>query len=206
MEAEAEYKIEFGKQVAKYLKKSELDINDFARLIKSNTDNVNDIIAGKVGLTIGKMINIASLFGQVYYDFANPNHPVPERSELVKNIKDVISRRKSIGKKDIDKERLLATELDRLISKGHLNTPTTSKLLHAKMDSKLAKRKTSEITSLLGRTPRNKEIISIGKSGTQSIFIHKNYAEEYKKLSKDVLTELIITEEKKMVGDEWLEK
>lgn len=196
MKTEEGYKIEFGKQVAKYLKKSGLDINDFARLIKSNTDNVNDIIAGKVGLTIGKMINIASLFGQVYYNFANPNHPVPERSELIKNIKDVISRRESIGKKDIDKERKLATELDRLISEGHLNTPTTSKLIHAKMDSKLAKRKTSEITSLLGRTPRNKEIISIGKRGTQSIFIHKNYADEYKRLNNEKLIELIVDEEK----------
>lgn len=201
MKTEKEYKIEFGKQVAKYLKKSGLDINDFARLIKSNTDNVNEIIAGKVGLTISKMINIAGLFGQVYYNFANPNYSIPERRELVRNIEDIITRRKSIGKKDIDKGRLLATELDKLIAGGHLNTPITSKLLHAKMDNKLAKKKTSEITSLLGRPPRDKIIISIGTYGTQKIYIHQDYASQHKKLSKEELIKLITDAEQKASDD-----
>lgn len=191
MNIEEKYKIEFGKQIAKYLKKSGLDINDFARLIKSNKDNVNDILNGKVGLTIGKMIAIANLFGQVYYDFANPNYPISDKEVLVKNIEEVLKRRKSIGKKTIDKDRLLANELDRLILEGYLNKPTTAKHLHAQMDKKLTKKKFTEITSLLSKSPRNKIIVSLFEKSSPKIFVHKNFASKYEKMSKEEILGLI---------------
>ncbi len=191
MNIEEKYKIEFGKQVAKYLKKSGLDINDFAKLIKSNKDNVNDILNGKVGLTIGKMITIANVFGQVYYNFANPNYPIPDKEELIRNIKEVLKRRKSIGKKSIDKDRLLANELDRLISEGSLNTPCTAKYLHLKMDEKLSEKQSTEITNLLSKSPRNKIIISLFKNSSPKIFVHKDYASKYEKMSKEDVLELI---------------
>lgn len=191
MSIEEKYKIEFGKQVAKYLKKSGLDINDFAQLIKSNKDNVNDILNGKVGLTIGKMITIANLFGQVYYNFANPNYPIPDKEELIKNIKEVLERRKSIGKKSIDNDRLLANELDRLISEGSLNIPCTAKYLHSKMDEKLSEKQSTEITNLLSKSPRNKIIISLFKNSSPKIFVHKDYASKYEKMSKEEILELI---------------
>jgi transcriptional regulator with XRE-family HTH domain len=191
MDIEEKYKIEFGKQLAKYLKKSGLDIIDFARLIKSNKDNVNDILNGKVGLTIGKMIAIANLFGQVYYDFANPNYPIPDKEVLVKNIEEVLKRRKSIGKKTIDKDRLLANELDRLILEGYLNKPTTAKHLHSQMDKKLEKRKFTEITNLLSKPPRNQMIVPLFKSSSPKIFVHKDYVSKYDKMSKEELLRLI---------------
>jgi len=191
MDIEEKYKIEFGKQVDKYLKKSGLDINDFAKLIKSNKDNVNDILNGKVGLTIGKMITIANLFGQVYYNFANPNYPIPDKEELIKNIKEVLKRRKSIGKKSIDKDRLLANELDRLISEGSLNKPCTAKYLHSKMDEKLSEKQSTEITNLLSKSPRNKIIISLFKNSSPKIFVHKDYAAKYEKMSKEEVLQLV---------------
>lgn len=201
MKSEEYYKVEFGKQVAKYLKKSGLDINDFAHLIKSNTENVKDIINGKVGLTIKKMVAIASLFGQVYYNFANPNYPIPAKEELIKNIKDVLARRKTIGKKPIDTDRILASELDRLITEGYLNTPTTAKLLHSKMDKKLAERKSTEITSLLTRPPRNKEIIALKAIKSPKVFVHKDYVSKYEKMTKEDLIKLVKNMEKKAFGD-----
>jgi len=93
-------------------------------------------------------------------------------------------------------DNLLAKELDHLISTNKLNKPTTSKLLLAQMDKSLANKKVSEVTNLLRKAPRNKTIVSIGKSGTQSIFVHKNYAQKYEKLSKKKLIELIVDEER----------
>lgn len=192
MNIEEKYKIEFGKQLAKYLKKSGLDINDFARLIKSNKDNVNDILNGRVGLTIGKMIAIANLFGQAYYHFANPSYAIPDKVELVKNIGDVLKRRKSIGNKTIDKDRLLANELDRLISEGYMNKPTTAKHLHSLMDKKLEKRKFTEITNLLSKPPRSQMIVSLLKNSSPKIFVHKDYASNFEKMSKDDILALIV--------------
>lgn len=191
MDIEEKYKIEFGKQVAKYLKKSGIDINDFARLIKSNKDNVNDILNGRVGLTIGKMVTIANLFGQVYYDFANPSRAIPDKVKLVKNIEEVLRRRKSIGNKTIDKDRLLANELDRLISEGYLNKPTTAKHLHAQMDKKLEKRKFTEITNLLSKSPRNQMILPLFKNSSPKVFVHKDYFSEYNKIPKEDVMKLV---------------
>ncbi|WP_343558104.1 helix-turn-helix transcriptional regulator [Sphingobacterium sp.] len=191
MNIEEKYKIEFGKQLAKYLKKSGIDLNDFAQLIKSNKDNVNDILKGRVGLTIGKMVTIANLFGQVYYHFANPSHAIPDKVELVKNIEEVLKRRKSIGNKTIDKDRLLANELDRLISEGYLNKPTTAKHLHSQMDKKLEKRKFTEITNLLNKPPRNQMIVPLFKNSSPKIFIHKDHAAKYEKMSKEEVLKLV---------------
>jgi len=198
MKTETEYKIEFGKQVEKYLKKSGLDINDFARLIKSNTDNVRDIMAGNVGLTIGKMVNIAHLFGQVYYNFANPNYPIPAKNELTEKIKDIIDRRKRIGKKTIDKNRILAHKLDKFIMDGLLNTPVTSKIIHYKMGKDVKNKKTSEITNLLGKSPRNKFIQPIDIYHKQKVYIHKDYAQAYRKLSKEELEQIILQQEERI--------
>ena len=201
MNIEQKYRIEFGKQVEKYLKKSGLNPNDFAQCIKSNINNVKDIIAGKVGLTLNKMITIASLFGQTYYDFANPAHPIPPKSELTKNIKNVLARRKSIGTKEIDTTRVFANTIDSLILKGHFNTPTTSKLTLAAMGEEFKDKNPSEITSLLGRSPRNEDIKSIGKLGTQHIYIHVDHASKFEKLSNDELIELIKAKEANLTSD-----
>lgn len=201
MNDEQKYRVEFGKQVEKYLKKSGLNPNDFAQCIKSNINNVNDIIAGKVGLTLSKMITIASLFGQTYYDFANPNFPIPLKSELTKNIKNVLARRKSIGTKEIDKTRVFASTIDNLISKGHFNTPTTSKLTLAAMGEEFKDKKPSEVTSLLSRPPRNENIKSIGKIGTQHIYIHVKHVAKFEKLSKEDLIKLIKDKEANLTSD-----
>jgi hypothetical protein len=152
---------------------------------------VNDILNGRVGFTIGKMITIANLFGQVYYNFANPGHAIPDKAELVKNIEEVLKRRKSIGNKTIDKDRLLANELDRLISEGALNTPCTAKYLHSKMDESLLKKSSAEITNLLSKSPRNKIIISLFKNISPKIFVHKDFASKYEKMSKEEVLKLI---------------
>lgn len=199
MKTEVEYKIEFGKQVQKYLVKSGLNVKDFATLINSNVDNVNNIISGKVGLNISRMVKIASLFGIEYYNFANPNFPIPTKSELTINLREVLSRRKIIGDKSNDTKRLLSKELDRLISDGILRIPSTSKILHKKMDAELIKRNPSEITTLLSQPPRSEYIKTLKQRYIkQSIYIHKDYFDEYCSLSNEKLAEIILAEEVKL--------
>lgn len=192
MELEKKYTKEFGKQVAKYLKISGLDINDFAKLIKSNADNVNGIIAGEVGITLGKMVKMANVFGIIHYDFANPKFPIPNREELIKNIKNVIEKREAIGKKNIDKKGLLANELNRLIKEGRLNQPNTAKNLLTYMDALLMERNPSEITSLLKKAPRNEYIILLRQIKGMNYFIHKDFKDKYATLSDEEILALIV--------------
>lgn len=135
------------------------------------------------------------VWGKSYSDFVSFAHKEIDAGNLPKATQEIIKNAE--GKKLIDTSNFLATELDRLISEGHFNFPTTSKLVHAKMSDKLANRKTSEITSLLSRSPRNKQIVSIGKHGSQKIYIHKDYAARYEKMSNDELVSLILVQGKK---------
>jgi|SRR5690606_26260755 len=100
-----------------------------------------------------------------------------------------------------DSTNLLANELDRLIAEGHLNTPNTTKLLHTKMDKKLANRKSTEITSLLTRPPRNKEIIALDVSKSPKVFVHKNYTSKYEKMTREEVLELVNADKSKAEGD-----
>jgi|GEM_PF-817048 len=135
------------------------------------------------------------VWGKSYDEFVSFANKEIDIETLPKSTQEIIENAR--GKKMTDTSNLLATELDRLISEGHFSSPTTSKLVHVKMNNKLAKRKTSEITSLLGRSPRNKQIIFIGKYGAQKIYIHQDYAVQYEKLPNEELVNLIVEQEKK---------
>ncbi|WP_262250010.1 helix-turn-helix domain-containing protein [Parapedobacter soli] len=139
------------------------------------------------------------LWGKSYDEFVSFASKEIDIEALPKTTQEIIE--KASGKKITDTSNLLATELDRLISEGHFGSPTTSKLVHAEMNNKLANRKTSEITSLLGRSPRNKQIVSIGKYGSQKIYIHQNHAAQYEKMSNEELAALIAKQKNKDTDD-----
>lgn len=103
----------------------------------------------------------------------------------------------STGSKLRSTENLLANELDRLISGGYLNRPTTAKLLHSQMDKKLEKRKFTEITNLLSKPPRNQMIVALFTNSSPKIFVHKNYLSKYYRMSKDDILKLIAISDQK---------
>src|SRR5690606_27446756 len=145
---------------------------------------------GKKKLDLDNAHNLSTkVWGIPYTDFVSFSKKEIDIEKLPPATAKEINE--SEGNKLRDSSNLLAAELDRFISGGLLNTPTTSKLIHAKMDNKLAQRQATEITSLLGRSPRNKLIIPIGKYGAEKIYIHQNHAAKYEKLSKDELAALI---------------
>ncbi|WP_159726261.1 helix-turn-helix domain-containing protein [Sphingobacterium sp. 18053] len=97
----------------------------------------------------------------------------------------------STGSKLRSTENLLAKELDRLISEGYLNKPTTAKHLHAQMDKKLEKRKFTEITNLLSKSPRNQMILPLFKNSSPKVFVHKDYFSDYNKIPKEDVMKLV---------------
>lgn len=191
MEKELNYPRKYGKQVARYLKATSLSTADLAKMTKSNTDNVRSIIQGEVGLTLGKMIKIADLFGITYYELADPNFPIPTYSQLPEHTKAVIQRRKKIGTPKRDYGALLAKNLDKLIQTDKVSVPTTSAILLAQMDKALETRNPSEITNLLRKPPRNKFIVPLTKIGAQHVFIMKEYLEKYQELTEEEIRALI---------------
>ncbi|MDR2283808.1 MAG: helix-turn-helix transcriptional regulator [Sphingobacterium sp.] len=191
METEEKYVKEYGNQVQRYLDTFEIVEEDLAKLTGTTSNNIKNIINGEVGLNIKKMINIASVFGIPYYHFANPKATIPSLNKLPKTTQAKIAERQRKGITVRDNENKFSSKLDSLILKGHFSTPTTSKLTLVAMGEEFNDKNPSEITSLLGRPPRNKTIKSIGKLGSQHIYIHIDHAEKFEKLSNDELIELI---------------
>ncbi|WP_437919812.1 helix-turn-helix domain-containing protein [Sphingobacterium sp. LRF_L2] len=189
MYGEETYRKEYGRQVAKYLNAFGLTEEDLGKLINSSSDNVRDIVSGKVGLSLSKMIKIANVFSVHYYDFANPGYPLPEERHLSRITKKKIERRKSIGIIQRDQSGFLAQELDRLIREGALNTPKTAKDLHLQMDEQLSKRSATEITNLLNKPPRNLFIIKLSKKiSKQNTYIHKDFFVAYEASDPDLFS------------------
>ncbi|MDM1140052.1 MULTISPECIES: helix-turn-helix transcriptional regulator [unclassified Empedobacter] len=186
------YQKEYGKRVSKFLIYYNLTEGDLAKLIDSNSTNIRSIINGEVGLNINKMINIASVFGLTYYDFANPKFKLPSKSSLPELTIKIIKERQKKGSIIRDKSNILAVELDRLINEGILNKPITSKILLSLMNSDAQKKSSTSITNLLRKEPRNTLIIQLKqKYGNESIFIEKKYAEKYTNMSTEKLKLLL---------------
>lgn len=192
--------------------------NEFAKALKFLRENHNlpqtvvaeiaDIIQSdysaferqKRELNLNDADNISSKVWGVHYD----KFVAFSKQEVI--IKDLPKPTQIAIEKYKDKplpksDSLLANALDELIGGEHFNTPTTSKLTHVKMGEKLKSKKTSEITSLLGRPPRNKTIKSIGKLGAQHIYIHVTHAAKFEKLSNDDLIKLIKDKEANLTLD-----
>lgn len=194
MAKKEKYQKEYGLRVSNALEFYGLSTTDLAHLIDASSANINDIIKGKVGLSISKMIDIAKVFGMKYYDFANPKVSLLDSSTLPSSTQKKIKERDQKGFLKRDNRNLLATELDKLIgiNGGVLKTPKTSKQLLALMSIKVRNRNSSEITNLLNKEPRKSYILKLDhKYGRQSIFIHKDYLLQYSKMTHEEIMKLI---------------
>ncbi|MCW8312061.1 helix-turn-helix domain-containing protein [Sphingobacterium sp. InxBP1] len=152
------------------------DYSAFERLKRKLTlDDANKISTRVWGVSYNKFVEFSK------NDIDIKDLPSPTQTAIEKSTRNKLR----------STENLLANELDRLISEGHLNKPTTAKYLHSQMDKKLEKRKFTEITNLLSKPPRNQMIVPLFKSSSPKIFVHKDHAEKYEKMSKDEILKLV---------------
>lgn len=186
------YQKEYGKRVSKSLNFYGLTEGDLAKLIGSNSTNIKNIISGKVGLNINKMISIASVFGLTYYEFADPDHKFLLKNKLPEFTVKIIDERQGKGIIIRDVSNILAKELDRLIKENVLNKPVTSKGLISLMNPKARERNSTEVTNLLIKEPRSSLIVQLKhKYRNQSLFVHKDYVKKYERMGKEELKILI---------------
>lgn len=137
----------------------------------------------KLGLDDADNISF-KVWGVRYTQFVEFAKKEIEKDKLPLLTQIAIEKSKNIKLKDT--ENLLATELDRLINKGELNSPKTSKILHSMMKKKLQKRNSTEITNLLNKKPRKEIIIKLKvRFKGENIYVHRDYLKEYEKLSAE---------------------
>ena len=88
---------EYAKILLKYLDKFGLEIIDIAFLAGTRKDIVEGLVNAKSGVVLKTLDKISQLFGLTYYEFGNPNHPIPSFDSLPERTKKRITYRQKIG-------------------------------------------------------------------------------------------------------------
>ncbi|HMR19349.1 MAG TPA: hypothetical protein PKA53_08630, partial [Sphingobacterium sp.] len=80
-----------------YLKKFCLEPIDVAFLIATKRDVIDGLLTGKRGVVLKTLDKISQLFGLTYYEFGNPNHPIPAFDSLPERTRKRIAYREQVG-------------------------------------------------------------------------------------------------------------
>ncbi|MCL4640500.1 MAG: hypothetical protein M5Z89_16000 [Olivibacter sp.] len=109
---------EFITILERYMKVFGLYSMDISSLAGSTRDFVKDLKESKTGPTFKTLVATASVFNLKYYQFGNPNFPIPKLEELPSKTVDKINWRKKVGvpeenqynKLDLNRKVLYALE------------------------------------------------------------------------------------------------
>lgn len=88
---------EFAKILRRYMKKFSLEAIDIAYLANSIKRTISSILDNKGSLQLETAEAIAQSFGLRYFEFGNPNHPIPSFDSLPEKTKQRIAYRKKEG-------------------------------------------------------------------------------------------------------------
>lgn len=88
---------EYSKILAKYLKIFKLESIDIAYLIRTKKDVIDGLLKNEKSVVLFTLEQIAQIFGLRYFEFGNPNHPIPSFDSLPEKTKLRIAQRKKEG-------------------------------------------------------------------------------------------------------------
>ncbi|RYF26670.1 MAG: hypothetical protein EOO42_00860 [Flavobacteriales bacterium] len=74
---------------------------DVAYLAKTNTEVITGLLNGEKGAVLKTLEAIANIFGLRYFEFGNPNYPIPTKEAIPVKTKQRIAFRKKEGKPEL---------------------------------------------------------------------------------------------------------
>src|SRR5690606_3309484 len=81
----------------RYLQVFKLEPIDIAFLINTKKEVIEGLLSGKKGVVLKTLELISQVFGLRYFEFGNPNHPMPSSDSLPETTKDRIAFREKEG-------------------------------------------------------------------------------------------------------------
>lgn len=185
-------KTTFYERIRQALDYYKIEPSDLALLIGASSSNINAMLKGKAGVAYEKMIAISKVFGLQYYEFGNPKVEFLDYNLLGQKTREVIAKRRENGKYKRDLTNNLSKKLDVLIDKGDFDIPILASQAFAKMKVTTVGNKSTEVTNLLRKIPRNKVIYALDfKLGNSLVFIHKDFYELFNKMKKEDIVKII---------------
>lgn len=154
-----------GERLVAYLAVLPLTLKSYERISGISQSTLSRIVNGALNFEYHHIITFATSFGVTTIQFQNEHYPIPEKENLIKNLKKYIRE----NNRDIDLSRLIrdrptAHLLDTYIENGGLDTPKPIDVIKKEMavyfemdlDSK-------QIFNLLA-SRHQKNIVSKGKT------------------------------------------
>ena len=174
--------LEFGLQVKKYLKHFGLTEGDLSRLIKSNTNKVQDILLGKKGIVLNSAERISNVFGLRYFEFGNPLFSLPLIKDLPEETQEFIENRKKRGVPVINRNynNDIAGNLDRIINETDvLHHKVTAEEIRLNFPEEIRDTiKATRITDLLKKSGRDEIVVKVDKRGKEFLFQLKKFVDK----------------------------
>ncbi|WDF67186.1 hypothetical protein PQ465_12815 [Sphingobacterium oryzagri] len=157
---------------------------DIRNLLNSTTDIVNDLRSGKNGPTLNKAASIAKIFGLQYYEFGNPNFPLPGIDNLPVATQEKIAWRKEVGPptskryNKLDLNQVVLNVLTAFAETDEFLPSDVYKMLPEDMKDKLGS--ATRITGLFS----NELLGTVVKTGNKLVKEGPGRPEEYYRLAK----------------------
>ncbi|SEN07439.1 Transcriptional regulator, contains XRE-family HTH domain [bacterium A37T11] len=148
----------FGKQLRRFREYTGLTQQQYADYLDLTFTHINNVELGKSSVTIKSMAIISDSFGVAYFNFANPNFPIPPLEKMPAALRKYI---KEVKKEKIEKKKqprvILAPYLDKVLASDLLKTPRSAAEIAAAIEKAECTRiDPAKITGLLSIHPRNK--------------------------------------------------
>jgi transcriptional regulator with XRE-family HTH domain len=153
-------RVEFGKQLKAYRTAAGISQDRLAKAMMMQQSYIGYIEKAETGIGIDKMAEISSCFGLKYYDFANPQFPIPSKNSLRENLRIYLIS-KNIDPSYLDDEEApnYAKNMDIYLGTNKLEEPKTS--YEIAQDYKIMfdeHIEPSKVTDILTKAPRNKMV------------------------------------------------
>lgn len=88
---------EYSKILKKYLKAFGLESIDIAYLVQTKKDVIDGVLKNEKSVVLYTLEQIAQIFNLRYFEFGNPNYPIPSFDSLPEKTKQRIAYRKKEG-------------------------------------------------------------------------------------------------------------
>lgn len=120
-------RIEFAHQLKAYRKVAGISQENLAKAMGVAQPYIAIIEKAELGIGIDNMAEISACFGIRYFDFANPDYPIPSRTEILNNLKKYLSA-KGIDPSYLEDERApsYTKKMDVYLSVANLSEPKSS--------------------------------------------------------------------------------
>lgn len=89
--------IEYSQVLKGYMSEYNMEAIDIAFLIKTKKEVIEGLLDSKKGIVLNTLEAIAQIFGLRYFQFGDPNFPMPDYHSLPQKTKDRITYRKKEG-------------------------------------------------------------------------------------------------------------